>query len=121
MDLATAWDWTVERYPHRRAVGGPTPMTWAAWDERTARLAAALADLGVRRGDRVALVLTGGEPAAALHLAVQRLAAVAVPLSPRFGPAELAHCLVDAAPCVVVTDEATGETTAAALHDERVR
>src|ERR1700759_158940 len=98
MDLATAWDWTVERYPHRRAVGGPTPMAWAAWDARTAPLAPALAGLGVRRGDRVALVLTGGEPAASLHLAVQRLAAVAVPLSTPLGPEELAPCPPHAAP-----------------------
>src|ERR1700759_3251902 len=108
MDLATAWDWTVERYPHRRAVGGPEPMTWAEWDARTAHLAHALAGLGVRRGDRVALVLTGGAPPAALHLAVQRPAAVAVPLSTRLGPEELVHCLADAAPAVVVSDAATG-------------
>src|SRR5689334_477295 len=97
VDLATAWAWTVERHPSRRAVGGPAPMTYAQWDARTARLAHALADLGVRRGDRVALALVGGEPAASLHLAAQRLGAVATPLSPRFGAAELAHCLADAA------------------------
>ena len=121
MDLATAWTWAVERHPHRRAVGGPAPMTWAQWDARTARLAHALAALGVRRGDRVGLVLTGGEPAASLHLAAQRMGAVATPLSPRFGEPELAHCLADAAPTVVVTEDATAGTTTAALRDERVR
>lgn len=121
MDLATAWSWTVERYPRRRAVGGPAPMTWAEWDARTARLAHALADLGVRRGDRIALVLTGGEPAASLHLAAQRLAAVAVPLSTRLGHDELIHCLADAAPAVVVSDAATAERVSAAAADPRVR
>ncbi|PVZ14636.1 class I adenylate-forming enzyme family protein [Actinomycetospora cinnamomea] len=121
MDLATAWAWTVERHPARRAVGGPHPMTFAAWDARTARLAHALVDLGVRRGDRVALVLNGGEPAASLHVAAQRLGAVATPLSPRFGPPELAHCLVDAAPALVVSEPATAETVVAALGDERIR
>jgi 2-furoate---CoA ligase len=121
VDLATTWAWTVERYPHRRAVGGPAPMTWSAWDARTAQLAHALAGLGVRRGDRVALVLTGGEPAAALHIAVQRLAAVAVPLSTRLGPEELVHCLADAAPAVVVSDDATGERVTTAVADPRVR
>jgi 2-furoate---CoA ligase len=121
VDLATAWAWTVERFPHRRAVGGPHPMTFAAWDARTARLAHALVGLGVRRGDRVALVLIGGEPEASLHLAAQRLGAVATPLSPRFGPPELAHCLADAAPALVVSEPATADTTATALGDERVR
>src|SRR3954451_19490078 len=121
MDLATAWAWTVERHPARRAVGGPHPMTFAEWDARTARLAHALRGLGVRRGDRVALVLTGGEPAASLHLAAQRLGAVATPLSPRFGPPELSHCLADAAPALVVSEPATAEATATALADERIR
>lgn len=121
MDLATAWDWTVERHPRRRAVGGPAPMTWSAWDARTARLAHALAEDGVRRGDRVALVLPGGEPAASLHLAVQRLAAVAVPLSSRLGPDELVHCLADAGPAVVVSDGTTAERVATASGDARVR
>ncbi|MHC1560083.1 class I adenylate-forming enzyme family protein [Actinomycetospora sp. C-140] len=121
MDLATAWTWAVERFPARRAVGGPAPMTYAQWDARTARLAHALRGLGVRRGDRVALVLVGGEPAASLHLAAQRLGAVATPLSPRFGPPELAHCLADAAPALVVSEPATAEATATALGDERVR
>jgi 2-furoate---CoA ligase len=121
VDLATAWAWTVERYPQRRAVGGPAPMTWSAWDARTARLAHALAGLGVRRGDRVALVLIGGEPAAALHIAVQRLAAVAVPLSTRLGPEELVGCLADAAPAVVVSDAATGDRVTTAVTDPRIR
>lgn len=121
MDLATVWAWTVERHPTRRAVGGPDPLTFAEWDARTARLAHALRGLGVRRGDRVALVLTGGEPAASLHLAAQRLGAVATPLSPRFGVPELAHCLADAAPALVVSEPATAGNTDAALRDERVR
>ena len=121
MDLATAWAWAVERHPTRRAVGGPRPMTYAEWDARTARLAHALTDLGVRPGDRVALVLIGGEPAASLHLALQRLGAIAAPLSHRFGPPELAHCLADAAPALVVSEPATAEATATALADERIR
>src|SRR4051812_14236097 len=121
MDLATAWAWAVERHPARRAVGGPDPMTYAGWDARTARLAHTLRGLGVRRGDRVALVLTGGEPAASLHLSAQRLGAVATPLSPRFSATELAHCLADAAPALVVSEPATADATATALADERVR
>ena len=121
MDLATAWTAVVERYPRRRAVGGSRPMTFAEWDARTARLAHALSDLGVRRGDRVALALPGGEIAASLHLAAQRMGAVATPLSFRLGAAELAHCLADAAPTVVISDGTTTASTSSALRDERIR
>jgi 2-furoate---CoA ligase len=115
MDLGTVLRWTAERYPRRCAVGGAKPMSYAGWDAHTNRLARALAALGIRRGDRVALLLAGGEPLASLHLAAQKLGATSVPLSFRLGPAELAYCLGDASPALVITDASMAETTAAAL------
>jgi len=120
MDLATAWAWSVARHPGRRAVGGPAPLTYREWDERTTRLARALSDLGVRHGDRVGLVLAGGEPLASLHLAAQKLGAVSVPLSPRFGVEEIVHCLADAAPSVLVCDDTTADLTGAAVGSGRL-
>jgi 2-furoate---CoA ligase len=113
MDVARMLAWTAERYPRHRAVGGPSPLTYREWDARTNQLARALAGLGVRPRDRVAFLLAGGEPMASLHLAVQKLGAVSVPLSARFGPAELAYCLEDAAPRLMVADQ----TTAALVAD----
>jgi len=110
VDLATAMSWTAERHPDRRAVGGAHPMTYRQWDAHTNQLAAALADHGVRRGDRVALCLAGGEPLASLHLATQKLGAVSVPLSTRLNPDELAYCLGDAEPTLFVTDSSTAPT-----------
>lgn len=104
MDLGTMLCWTAERYPHRRAVGGPDPLTYAEWDARTNQLGRALGELGVHPGDRVVLLLSGGEPLASLHLAVQKIGAVSVPLSYRFGADELAYCIGDAEPALVVTD-----------------
>lgn len=116
MDLGTVLSWTAERYPARRAVGGELPMTYAEWDAHTNQLARALAELGVGHGDRVVLLLAGGEPMASLHLAAQKLGAVSVPLSFRFGADELAYCLSDAAPTLLVTDQSTVETASAALR-----
>lgn len=110
MDLATAMAWTAERHPDRRAVGGSRPMTYRQWDAHTNQLARALVELGVRRGDRVALSLAGGEPLASLHLAAQKVGAVSVPLSTRLSPVELAYCLGDAAPALLVTDASTVPT-----------
>ncbi|MGH3495733.1 MAG: class I adenylate-forming enzyme family protein, partial [Sciscionella sp.] len=81
--------------------------TYAEWDAHTNRLARALLARGVRPGGRVALLLAGGEPLASLHLAIQKLGAVSVPLSTRLGPPELAYCIEDAAPTLVVTDESS--------------
>ncbi|GAA0513964.1 4-chlorobenzoate--CoA ligase [Saccharopolyspora subtropica] len=116
MDLGTVLSWTAERYPARRAVGGELSMTYAEWDAHTNRLARALAELGVGHGDRVVFLLAGGEPMASLHLAAQKLGAVSVPLSFRFGVDELAYCLSDAAPTLLVTDQSTVETAREALE-----
>lgn len=115
MDLGTALSWTAERYPARRAVGGAEPLSYAEWDDRTDRLARALGESGVRPGDRVVLVLSGGLPLASLHLAAQKLGAVSVPLSFRLGADELAYCVADAAPALVVFDEANEPLVSAAL------
>ena len=115
MDLGTAMRWTAERYPDRRAVGGAHPLTYAEWDDRTSRLARALGELGVRAGDNVVLVLAGGLPLASLHLAAQKIGAVSVPLSFRFSVPELAYCVADAAPSLVIHDDENAEPVARAL------
>src|SRR5262245_42909011 len=109
MDLATCLEWTAERYPHRRAVGGPNPLTFRQWSSRTHQLARALGGQGVRPGDRVVLLLAAGEPLASLHLACQQLGAVSVPLSTRFSLSELAYCLDDCVPRLAVADASTVE------------
>jgi 2-furoate---CoA ligase len=116
MDVARMLTWTADRYPDRRAVGGPQPLTYRQWDARTNQLARALAGLGVRPGHRVAFRLAGGEPMASLHLAVQKLGAASVPLSIRFGPDELAYCVKDAEPALVIADASTHDSTHAGTH-----
>ncbi|MGD0378270.1 MAG: AMP-binding protein [Streptosporangiaceae bacterium] len=107
IDLATTLAWTAERHPDRRAVGGRHPMTYREWAERVDGLARSLLTAGVRPGDRVAYLLPGGEPLASLHLAAQRLGATSVPLSTRLSLVDLAYCVADARPALLVTDEVT--------------
>ncbi len=107
MDLATAFVGTADRCPGRRAVGGPRPMTYREWDARTNQLARALLDLGVRAGDRLALLLAGGEPLASLHIAAQKLGVISVPLSTRYAPNETNYCLADSGAALLVSDAET--------------
>jgi long-chain acyl-CoA synthetase len=66
------------------------------------RFAGALADLGVRKGDRVALVLPNCPQNVIAFFAVLRLGAVVVQHNPLYTPSELKHQLADSGATVAV-------------------
>ena len=67
--------------------------TYRQVEEQSRALAAALADLGVEEGDRVAVVLPGCPEFAVSFFALARLGAIAVPLNPRLTEAEFRYML----------------------------
>jgi acetyl-CoA synthetase len=85
-------DGRVERIAYRRL------------HEDANRLAAALAALGVRRGDRIAIVLPQRPETAVAHLATYRLGAVAMPLSMLFGPEALQYRLENSETVAAIVD-----------------
>ncbi|MGH3326425.1 MAG: AMP-binding protein, partial [Streptomycetales bacterium] len=107
MQLGRALSWAAERFPERTAIGGPDPLTYRRWDARTSQYARALADAGAHPGERVVFLLANGGPLASLHLATQKLGVVSTPLNTRYGEGEVAYCVADAGPAVVVTDRST--------------
>ncbi len=86
-------------------------ITIEAWHRRSNRLARGLMQRGLRRGDRVGLLIDNAEPIEWLvsYLAVHKAGAVAVPLLARLGPVELARILSHAGASVVLCGE---------VHDE---
>ena len=64
-------------------------VTWRELDERTSRLAQGLMSLGVRKGDRVALLTTNCIEFCETVLAVLKMGAILVPLNYRLAPSEL--------------------------------
>ncbi|QKV20221.1 AMP-binding protein [Oricola thermophila] len=73
--------------------GEPVTLTRGELAERSDRFAAALARLGVTRGDRVAILLSQRFETAIAHLGVYKLGAVAVPMAVLFGPEAIAYRL----------------------------
>jgi len=69
------------------------------------RLSNALAQLGVVRGDRVAIVMPQRFETAVAHVALYQLGAIAMPLSMLFGPEALEYRLNDSAARVAIADE----------------
>src|SRR5882757_5182947 len=79
-------------------------LTWRALDERIDRLATHLASLGVRRGERVAVLAPNTTDILEVQFACFRLAAIFVPLNTRLTVHELNFILGDAAPVVLAHD-----------------
>ena len=88
--------------------------SYAELDERVTRLAAALADRGVRRGDRVAVLTLNGLEAVETFLAAARLGAIAVPVNFRLVADEVAYALSDSGAVALVVDPALAGTAAKA-------
>jgi fatty-acyl-CoA synthase len=84
-------------------------LTYAQVDAEAAGLAAALQDLGVGPGDRVAIDLPNRGEWVVTLLAVSRLNAVAVPVNPSVGYHELKYQLRHAEAAVNVAAQAAGE------------
>lgn len=84
-------------------------LTYAEVDGQSDALAAALANLGVERGDRVALVLPSCPEFVVTVFAVAKLGAVVVPLNPRQPATELQYMLRHSeAVCAVTIERAYG-------------
>lgn len=93
---------------HAKRIGfvdGDVSITHADLDRRTNRLANHLADMNVRKGDRVALVVLDGLPTIEVMIAAGKLGAITVPINWRLAPPEITHILSSSDPkCLFVSD-----------------
>ncbi|MFB6207165.1 MAG: acyl-CoA synthetase [Haloglomus sp.] len=89
--------------------------TFADLDRRSNRMAHALAELGVERGDRVAVIVPQKPANPVTHLACWKLGAISLPLSILFGEDALRYRLQDSGARVAVADE----SVAGAVTDVR--
>src|SRR5918997_4250223 len=82
---------------------------YSFWDIQVAanRLSNALAALGVRRGERVAIVLPQRPETAIAYIAVFQMGAIALPLSHLFGPDALEYRIQHAEASVALVEPTT--------------
>src|SRR4051812_3488522 len=72
--------------------------------ETSNRLANALTAHGVKRGDRIAILLPQAPEVAAIHIAIYKLGGIALPLAVLFGPDALAYRLQNAGAKALLTN-----------------
>jgi acetyl-CoA synthetase len=87
-----------------RADGRTEEITFGRLRETSNRLANTLAAHGVARGDRVAMLLPQTPEAAAGHIAIYKMGAIAVPLAILFGVDALTYRLQNAGVKAVITN-----------------
>jgi acetyl-CoA synthetase len=93
-----------------RAHGAPEGkqfLTYLELQQRADALSHVLVEMGVKRGDRVAIVMPQRFATAIAYMAVFQMGAVAMPLSMLFGPEALEYRLQNSEAVVAICDESS--------------
>jgi natural product biosynthesis luciferase-like monooxygenase protein/amino acid adenylation domain-containing protein len=97
--------------PHSLAVrAGDRSMTYAQLDEQSNQIAAALREMDINGGTRVALFMDRSTDMVAAVLGILKAGAVWVPIDPQYPQDRVAFMLADAAPAALVTRAALQES-----------
>jgi len=91
---------------HVHADGREQAVSYGALRDMSNRLANVLRAKGIARGDRVAIMLPQMPEVAAAHIAIYKLAAVALPVAVLFGPDALSYRLQNSGAKALITNAA---------------
>ena len=100
---------------HTAIIHGAQRTDYATFYARSRRLASALAQKGIRKGDTVAVMLANTPPMLEAHYGVPMLGAVLNALNTRLDPAAVAFMLEHGGAKILITDREFSATVAAAL------
>jgi long-chain acyl-CoA synthetase len=118
--IAEAFRLTAEDFGDRVAVrtkDDEVSLTWSELRERVDALAGGLAELGVRKGDNVALMLGNRPEFHIADLAVMTLGATPFSIYGTFSPEQIAYVVGDAGARVALVESAFADTFRAAGTD----
>src|SRR5215468_5095449 len=107
VDVCDRW---AEKEPDRLAIlharpdGRDVPITYGWLRDTSNRLANALRAHGIGRGDRVSILLPQLPDVAAIHIAIYKLGAVALPLAVLFGADALSYRLQNSGAKALITN-----------------
>ncbi|MGD9495316.1 MAG: long-chain fatty acid--CoA ligase [Armatimonadota bacterium] len=106
---------TAHRRPDAPALrAASTSVTWAQLAGAVETVAGGLHELGMRRGDRLGMILPNCPQFVITYFATVRLGAIAVPVNPLLAPVEVAYIAQDAGMRMMVAAEHTAPLAQAA-------
>ncbi|WP_096190259.1 fatty acid--CoA ligase [Evansella halocellulosilytica] len=103
--IGTLFEQTVQKYPNKEAVYDVEKgvrYSYKEWDQQVNKLANALMDAGVMKGDKVSTYLFNTEELATAFFACAKIGAVFNPINFRLESEELKFIIQDAEPKVVL-------------------
>jgi long-chain acyl-CoA synthetase len=107
MQLTQGIHRAVQLHPDKRAlVCGDRSVVWSAFADRVARLAGAFRARGVAPGDRVAMLANNSDRYVEYYFATLWAGGVLVPINTRWSPNEMAACIDDCEPMLLLCDAA---------------
>jgi len=110
-DLKKMLEDVAKRYGKKTAiVSGDFRMSYTDLEKSSNRIAGGLLELGVKKGDRVAILLNNGPQFACIFFGIVKTGAVAVPLDTKYKTRELNCLLEHCRPGIIFTESPYLET-----------
>lgn len=105
MNLRQMLEESARQYKGKTAVAlGDTRLSYTELDEASNRIANALLERGVGRGDRIAMLLSNSLEFVTTYLGIVKAGGIAVPLDTKYKLGELASLCSDSRPKVLVAE-----------------
>jgi long-chain acyl-CoA synthetase len=103
--LPDIWSYHARLAPHKRALScGAESLTWGQFGARMNRIANALVNLGVHKGDRIAFVMSNTVEHLVLLCGAMKFGACVVPISTLLSPDQIAGLINDSGSVLLFTD-----------------
>ncbi len=121
IDLGASYRLSLERSPDATAlVDGVQRLSYAGWFEHIRRAASGLDRLGLKKGERILMVMQNNWEMGTLHWACQFLGIIATPLNWRVKSGELDYCLGDSEASAVIFQDVSAEAVAGSSHAQKL-
>ncbi|MFC1920278.1 class I adenylate-forming enzyme family protein [Chloroflexota bacterium] len=116
MDLRMMLEGVAARYGEKAAIiVGENRLSYSDFDIESNRIANTLKGLGVKKDDRVAMMLPNSPEFAVVYFGAVKIGAITIPLDTKYKPDELTSLFDDCLPKILVAESDTLETLKSSL------